>query len=203
MLLDNATERFINENNDVVIINIGAGLDTRFKRIKGHYRHWYDLDMPDVIELRRRFFRDMDNYTMIGKSVFDYSWIDDVDSTGKPTLIIAEGILMYFEECEVRELFGILAERFPGAEMLFERIAPLLVKRTKQHDSVKYTSASFKWAIKKGKAIESYHHSVSFITEWNYFDFHLKRWKWFGWLVKLPTFKQLFNNSIVHVEFDK
>lgn len=203
MLLDKATKRFIDEHDEAVIINIGTGLDTRFKRLAGRYRHWYDLDMPDVIDLRKHFFQDTDNYTMIGKSVFDHSWIKDIAAENDPVLIIAEGVLMYFEETEVRELMNILTKHFSSAEMLFDTITPFLVNRSKQHDSVKYTNASFKWGIWSGIEIETMNNDITFVEEWNYYDYYEKRWKWLCWPLKIPAFKRRINNSIIHVTFNR
>jgi len=33
--------------------------------------HWFDLDLPDMIELRREFFADTDRRTQIAASVVD------------------------------------------------------------------------------------------------------------------------------------
>jgi len=201
MLLDRATMRFLGDHPDTVIINIGAGLDTRCDRLDRPGSHWYDLDVPEVIALRKRFYENAPDYTMIAQSVFDYSWIEAVQSDNRPVLILAEGVLMYFEEREVRELMNILAENFPGAEMLFEIISPLLVKQSKRHDTVKHTDARFKWGVYGGRHVESFSRAITFIEEWNYLDYYPKRWKWFRWPAKIPAFKRRFNSCIVHVAF--
>lgn len=56
MLLDRATCGFLERRPQAVVINLGAGLDTRFERLgAGRIRTWYDLDLPEAVELRRRF----------------------------------------------------------------------------------------------------------------------------------------------------
>jgi O-methyltransferase involved in polyketide biosynthesis len=89
-ILDNATKEFMNKFPDAVVVNIGCGLDTRFSRRDNGKIHWYDLDLPESIHLRKQFFKETDHYQMIAKSVFDYSWIHTI-SQGKPILIIVEG----------------------------------------------------------------------------------------------------------------
>ncbi len=203
MLIDKALKDFMYRNDKSVIINIGAGLDTRFMRLSQSYKHWYDIDLPDVIELRRRFFSDSGNYTMLATSVYDYSWVDAIRSDGSPVMIIAEGVLMYFEEDEVGSLFRNLIDFFPGAEMIFDILAPFLVNRAKQHDSVKYTSAKFKWGIQGGQAVEAFSPSIRFIEEWNYYDYYPRRWRWFRFPVMIPAVRRLLNNCIVHTAFQK
>ena len=68
---------------------------------------------------------------MIAKSVFDYTWINDIQ-INQPVLIIAEGILMYFTENEVIGLLNKLTESFQNADMMLETItASLWLSRAK------------------------------------------------------------------------
>ncbi len=65
------------------------------------------LDLPESIQIRRHFFEETDRYHMIAKSVFDYSWINEIIAV-EPVLIIIEGLLMYFTDEEVEELINQL-----------------------------------------------------------------------------------------------
>jgi O-methyltransferase involved in polyketide biosynthesis len=94
-LLDRAPEAFINRHPQAVTLNIGYGLDTRFSRLDNGKVQWYDLDLPETT--RMHFFDETDRYRMIPQVFFDYSWIDEVDRK-KSVLIIAEGVLMYFQK---------------------------------------------------------------------------------------------------------
>ncbi len=204
-LLDKATNVFINKHPSAVIINIGCGLDTRFSRLRtGNFR-WYDLDLPESISIRKLFFDETEYYKMIAKSVFDYSWIDEIPNE-EPILIIAEGIMMYFTEEEVNELMDKLVDAFPTAEMLLETIASSLVKQSKKQDLINkqyQIEAQFQWGIKKGKEIEKLNNQIKFIEEWHYFDYHQDRWKMIRWLSLIPTFKSRFGNRIIHLMFIK
>ncbi len=202
-LLDNATKNFIQKYPEAVIINIGCGLDTRFSRLDNGKILWYDLDLPESIRIRRRFFEETDRYKMIAKSVFDYSWIDEIVNT-EPVLIIAEGILMYFTEEEVKDLINKLVTSFPDAEMLLETIPFSLVNQSIKQEIIKnqyQIDAQFQWGIKIGKEIEKLNNEIKFIEDWHYFDYHRDRWKSIRWLSLIPTFKNRFGNRIVHVKF--
>lgn len=201
-LLDHATMAFINKYPDTAIINIGAGLDTRFVKVDNGRIRWYELDLPESIHIRKVFFNETDRYRMIAKSVFDYSWIKEIKTFTDRVLIIAEGVLMYFEEDEVKSLMDKLVAAFPNAEMLFEMMTPTLVKRSKQHDAVSKTDAEFRWGITSGKEMETLSTKIKFIEEWNYFDYEQDRWRWMRWLALIPAFKKRFNNRIVHLRFN-
>ena len=74
-ILDEQTLLFLNEFPDAVVVNLGCGLDTRFHRLKTEQITWFDLDMPEAINLRKSFFKETDKYKFISKSVLDFSWI--------------------------------------------------------------------------------------------------------------------------------
>jgi len=199
-ILDKATKAFINKYPDAVIINLGCGLDTRFSRLDNDKIHWYDLDLPESISIRKQFFNDDKRYKMIPKSVFDYSWIDDIASTNNPVLIIIEGLLIYFSEQEVKNLINKLVAKFEGADILFTMITPEIVKRESTHGIFGKMGAKFQWGIKKGEEMEKYNSKIKFIEEWIYMDYHKSRWKMFRWLSLIPGFKSKFSNRIVHLK---
>lgn len=202
-LLDKATNAFIKQYAEAVIINLGAGLDTRFARLDDGKIKWYDLDVPEAIELRRNFFQETERYRMIAKSVLDFSWLDDVILSGEPVLLIAEGLLMYFEESEVRAIFEKLAGNFPHAEMLIEMLGPALVGKSRYQDSVsKVAGAQFKWSLKNSEELGTWNESIMFVEEWYFTDYYRSRWGWFGLVTRVPLIKKLMANRIVHIRFE-
>jgi O-methyltransferase involved in polyketide biosynthesis len=72
-----------------VMINAGCGLDSRFERIDNGMVQFYDLDLPEVMAIRQRFFDDTDNYHQISSSVPDDGWMDVVSSHPGPFLFMA------------------------------------------------------------------------------------------------------------------
>ena len=70
-LLDDMTRHFIAEHPDAVVVQIGAGLDARYERLgKPRITAWYDLDLPEVIEVRHMLLPESDNH-YLGASMFD------------------------------------------------------------------------------------------------------------------------------------
>ena len=202
-LLDKAVKTFIDKYPAATLINIGCGLDTRFLRVDNGQIQWYDLDLPDVISVRKQFFNESERHKMIAKSVFNYSWIDDINVT-EPVLIIAEGIFMYLTEHEVKDIIDKLARAFKGAEMLLETTPASLVKQNEKQDFIRdqyQITARLQWGIKKGKDMEKLNSHIKFIGDWHYFNYHKDRWKIIRWLSLIPTFKERFGNRIVRIKF--
>ncbi|WDV47797.1 class I SAM-dependent methyltransferase [Clostridiaceae bacterium M8S5] len=198
-IFDAEVTKFINEHPYANIINIGCGLDTRYFRVDNGTINWYDIDLPEPIRLRKNFFTETSRHKMIGKSVFDFSWIDYIDDITKDTLFITEGILMYFSENDIHVLMNKMSEKFTGATILFDIMAPFYIKNSKKHDTVSKTGAVFKWGIKTGKEMEQINSDIRFLKEWSIFDFHKNRWKFIRWLYLIPYLKNNFNCRIIKI----
>lgn len=199
MILDREAGKFLAENPGAVVVNIGCGLDARAGRLSG-YSRWYDLDVPQAIELRRHFFAEDQAYRMLPKSVFDFSWMNGVRDEGAPILILAEGIMMYFDPQQVEGLFVRLAGRFPRAVVLLEMLAPFLVGRNKIHDAARDAPA-FKWSLSDSRDMERWHPSIHFEHEWSYFDFYPERWRYFRLFGRVGFLRRQMNNRIVKLRF--
>ncbi|RFU84170.1 class I SAM-dependent methyltransferase [Streptomyces triticagri] len=144
-LFDHWTRAFLAEHPDGTVIEVGTGLNTRFERTDNGRAHWYDLDLPDIIELRRRFFHDTRRRTMISASVTDPAWPDQVD-TGGPYLISAEAVLAFLSEESVRSVVQLVANRFPGALLAMDTSGTGIVAAQQQHDVLSKVDAVMNWA---------------------------------------------------------
>ena len=60
--LDNEVKQFIKRFPEGTVVNMGAGLETSFFRVDNGKISWFDLDLPEVIELRKKFFDETDRY---------------------------------------------------------------------------------------------------------------------------------------------
>ena len=65
-LIDEETRKFIAAHPDAVVIQLGAGLDARYERLGcPKVTHWYDLDLPEVMQLRRQFFEETEQRSFL------------------------------------------------------------------------------------------------------------------------------------------
>jgi O-methyltransferase involved in polyketide biosynthesis len=115
---DEKVKAYIAEHPHASVVNIGAGLDTTFYRVDNGLVHWYDLDLPAVIELRKQLLPEPDRVTYIAKSLLDPSWCKDVNADNG-VFMIAGGIFMWFEKSQVQQFFSMLADNFPDGEIVF------------------------------------------------------------------------------------
>ena len=148
--VDKVIKEFLQKHPAATIVNIGCGLDTTFDRIDNGQLHWYDLDLPDVIELRKKFIAESNRREFISASLVQEDWLDDI-AVGDNVLFIAAGVLYYFEEEEIKSFFKRLADKFPGCKIFFDASSPLGVKTANQMviKNVGLDESSFlKWGLR-------------------------------------------------------
>ena len=94
--LDAWVHGFLAKHPDATVLSLGCGLDScAFRLDVPDTVQWYDVDYQDVVELRRCLYPQRVNYHLIGSSVTEPGWLDEVPVTGGPVLVVAEGPLMY------------------------------------------------------------------------------------------------------------
>lgn len=164
--LDQFVMEYMRENPAGVVLHLGCGLDTRFDRVDNGQVRWYDLDLPDAIALRRKFFEETERYKMIASSVTDDGWLEVVEENSGPVMIVAEGLFMYLNEGEVKALFEKLYEKFEHCEIVFDAFSTLTAKRVGRHASLKKTGAVVSWGIDDPMEMERWGDWVKFEEEW-------------------------------------
>lgn len=163
--LDQWTTDFLADHSDATVLHLGCGLDSRVDRVAlSKNVRWYDLDYPEVIELRRRFFPPRDGYSMIGASVTDPSFLDKVQTSG-PVMIIAEGLFMYLSEYEVKELLRRLTTYFQSGQLAFDVWSRLAVRISKFNPPFGVTGAKGGWGIDDLRTIEQWVPRLQLVSE--------------------------------------
>ncbi|HEX5117684.1 MAG TPA: class I SAM-dependent methyltransferase [Pseudonocardiaceae bacterium] len=152
-IFDHWVRSFLVDHPQGTVVELGCGLNTRFERVDNGSVHWVDVDLPDVIELRRRFFADTDRRTAVAASVLDGSWLDVVVERPGPYFFAAEGVLVYLPEDEMVAAMGSLARRFPGAFAAFDSYAPTMLRQQHSQADRKQMPAKWAWATNDPAAL--------------------------------------------------
>jgi O-methyltransferase involved in polyketide biosynthesis len=156
--VDEVITRMLEENPKVTIVNIGCGLDTTFDRIDNGHLFWYDLDLPDVIELRKMFIKESDRRKTLSASFLEESWLKKIIVEDN-VLFLAAGVFYFFQEEEINGFLKKLADIFPCGEVLFDVCSPIGVKTANQMviKRAGLDEKSFlKWGLKHPKEILSW-----------------------------------------------
>ncbi len=164
--LDAVTRDFLAGNPKGVVLHLGCGLDSRFWRVDNGQVEWFDLDMPPVIELRRRFYPEGERYHLIPSSVTELDWMNAASASERPVLAVAEGLLMYLGEEEVRRLLLQMRERFPGCRLIADVFSRQTARSATRHPSLRKTGASIGWGIDDPRELESWAPDIRLLEEW-------------------------------------
>jgi O-methyltransferase involved in polyketide biosynthesis len=142
------TLQYLNDHPDAAVLHLGCGLDSRVYRIDPPAGVlWFDVDFPDVIELRRRLYPQRDGYQMVGSPLADLGWLDAVPED-RQVFVVAEGVTQYLSEEIMRGLLNRVTGHFPGGQFMFDAYSQRLVRRlAKSSTGIKGTGASFSWGI--------------------------------------------------------
>lgn len=151
---DQMTEKFIEKCPDCIVLHLGCGLDSRCKRVKIGAKKWYDIDFPEVIELRRKYFEPNAVYRMISSSVTDLSWLDEIDYHGENVLVIAEGLSMYLTLDEMTTLMSEFGRRFSKTAFLFDAYSDAAAKLSKVKNPINKMDAQIYFSMSDPAVLE-------------------------------------------------
>jgi len=175
---DDYVRDFLHRFPDGVIVNIGCGLDSRFLRIDNGDVVFYDLDLPEIIAIKKTFFNETKRYRLIASSVLDYNWMEPVLQHKGPFLFMAEGVFMYLDGKDVRSLVLKIQETFRGSELVCEVVNSIWLKFPLkkilefklQREMHMGRDATFRSGIRDSREMEQWHSEIEFLDEWSYFD---------------------------------
>ena len=182
--IDRCAQDFIRRCPQAVVVHIGCGLDTRFERVDNGQVDWYDLDLPAVIDLRRMLLGgESARYHMLAGSALEAGWLETLPSgasgSPRPVMFLAEGVLLYFEEAQVKTLVLTLQAHFPGAELVFDAFSPFLIWANNLRVTRTHVGTPAYWGLKRGKDLESWGEGIRLLEEW------------FPYLIPEPRLRQM------------
>ena len=119
--MDRMVVTFAGNHSECNVVYLGAGLETAYDRLHDHLPgvNWFECDLPEVIEARKKVFGERDREMTIPGDMFTLDWARQIDSS-LPTLLIISGVFQYFHEEEVIRFIRDCRTAFPGAEMIFD-----------------------------------------------------------------------------------
>lgn len=155
-MFDEWVKDFLRGHPEGTVVEIGSGLNTRFERLDNGRLRWFDLDLPEVVELRRRFFTDTERRTTLAGSVLDAGWMATVRQSPGPYFLVAEAVFVYLKEHEVKAALAQIAENFPCVNIAFDTTSRRAVNGGNKDHARKKLAARFAWACDDPREIENW-----------------------------------------------
>lgn len=178
---DRAVRQFIKTHPNPVVVNVGCGLDTRFQRIGSDRALFYDMDLPEVIALRRSLIPEQTGNPYIAASLLETGWMDNLlmKHPDADFIFVVEGVLMYFHEKQVRAFLHQLAKRFSGGELWFDVCGTMMSRHGVKPDSLRKQEVQIRFGLNDGHLVEQWEPTLRLIDQSNYMKFFRRRWGFF------------------------
>jgi O-methyltransferase involved in polyketide biosynthesis len=166
--IDGALRIWLERHPDGIVVSLGEGLETQGRRVDNGRLRWLSVDLPAAIRLRECFLAPDRRFRHIAASALDPVWMEAVDPSSG-VFIVAQGLLMYLEPEGVRELFIRIADRFPGAEIVFDTVPRWFSHLTLWglNQTEHYRLPSMPWGINRNEiepTLHRWHRHVSSIA---------------------------------------
>jgi O-methyltransferase involved in polyketide biosynthesis len=202
---DRFARDFLMRHPEAVVVHIGCGLDTRFERVDNGQVVWYDLDLPEVIDLRRKLIGGEGGRNhLLACSALEEAWLDAVDAqrvrlhSKRPCLFLAETVFIYFTEAQVKALVLRLREHFPGAELVFDGWKPFEIWVANRYLSGSQFGGLMRWGLWSGRVIEGWGPGIRLLEAWGFFDQPEPRLISYRWMA--PLFRLFKPMRIFHIQ---
>lgn len=109
----------LRENPEAVVLHIGCGMDSRVLRTGNPAAYWYDIDFPEVIAERKKYYSEDEKYCMLSADASVTDWITTLRD-GAHAVVVLEGISMYIPTEKIRSLFAALKEKYGNLNILMD-----------------------------------------------------------------------------------
>ncbi|MBQ4416223.1 MAG: class I SAM-dependent methyltransferase [Butyrivibrio sp.] len=118
-VVDAIVKAFTERHEVCNVVNLGAGLETSYFRLKPEKAFFYEMDLPEVIRTRREVLGEQERDILIEGDLFDLAWSAGIDRS-LPTILTVSGVFQYFHEEKIRALIAELKDAFPKGELVFD-----------------------------------------------------------------------------------
>ena len=149
-------------SEDATIIHIGCGLDSRITRVGAADHTWYDVDFSEVIEERKRYYTDTDNYKMIAGDVRDCKWLEAIRENGA-AIVVMEGVSMYLTLADMHRLTESLCAHFERVALLVDCYTSFAAKISKHKNPINDVGVSDVYGIDDPRTYQN--ERLAFIKE--------------------------------------
>ena len=134
-VFDEWVKQQISNASNAVIIHIGCGMDSRVIRVGTENHKWYDVDFSEVIEERKRYYAETDDYKMIAGDARSCAWLTAIEKN-KSAIVVMEGVSMYLTVDQMQNLADNLCSHFESIMLLVDAYTSFAAKMSKRRNPI-------------------------------------------------------------------
>lgn len=146
-------------DSSAVVLHLGCGMDSRVLRVEEAVcqdtvaGHWYDVDFPEVIAERKKYYQERDLYHMVASDVRDSQWIQKIPAESH-AIVVMEGISMYLTPEELQDLLRSLSEHFVQVRILMDCYTTFAAKASKYKNPINEVGVSRVYGLDDPTSLE-------------------------------------------------
>lgn len=153
-VFDEWLKQKMSEIPNAVVIHIGCGMDGRIIRVGTQNHKWYDVDFPEVIEERKRYYSESADYKMILGDAREGEWLSKIEEN-QNAIVVMEGVSMYLTSDEMRKLTEHLCGHFEHIELLVDAYTSFAAKMSKRRNPINDVGVTEVYGIDEPKDYQS------------------------------------------------
>lgn len=161
VVFDHWLEQRMEEMPEATVLHLGCGMDSRICRVGEQGHRWYDIDFPDVIAQRKRYYPENENYKMLAADVTADDFLSEVG--GESAIVVMEGISMYLKPEQLQRLMLRLCSHFEQVSLLMDCYTEFAAKASKYRNPINDVGVTEVYGLDEPKLLEN--HGLSFLQE--------------------------------------
>lgn len=118
---------YLKTHPNATVVNLGCGLDDTGRHCDNGTCRIYNIDYPDVIEVRNDLIPPGAREVNMACDLNDTSWFQAIDASGG-AVFFASGVFYYFLRSQVQKLVTAMAAAFLGGRLVFDAANRTAVK---------------------------------------------------------------------------
>lgn len=125
----------LSEYDDAIVIHIGCGMDSRAYRIGDGKHVWYDVDFPEVIAERKRYFQENPCYHMLSGDARTPLWLSQITQKQR-AIVVMEGVSMYMTTQELQAALAEICKNFVHVSLLTDCYSTVAAKMSRYKNPI-------------------------------------------------------------------
>ena len=145
-IFDDWTRAILHQDKEALVLHIGCGLDSRCIRINEPFKNWIDGDFPNVIEIRKKYYKESENYHMIYFDACESEQVRNLPDSNR-AVVILEGISMYLKNEQLNAFLKALSEKYKSLSILMDVYTVWGAKASKYKNPINDVGVTMVWGI--------------------------------------------------------
>lgn len=152
-VFDQWTARRLGEDEAAVVLHIGCGMDARALRVEHPGHRWYDVDFPQVIRERRRYFTENGDYQLLSGDAREESWLEAIPER-ESAVVVLEGLSMYLTPEELETLLRRLRNHFAKLWILMDCYTELAARLSRFGNPIRAVGVTQVYGLDRPESLE-------------------------------------------------